>query len=286
MPEFYLDGIRIMQPLKGVYRENAESITPVPENERTPITLKALNAYSTDGEANLDVVTLREKLLEEWPVDDEAEESPWDFVVLTDTVGNIVKASEYESIGPKEEVYLAASYAPAEGEKDADISAQKVSFSLMYWQPEGLKLYMGMKAPFGHAYVNVGSETYELENATDCYYDVTNDYESLIEEEVQLTTKEGWNVYTDQNGNTVYEQYDPKTDTTTFFDENRQKIEVDDLVAYYEQLTEVMTTCYIVTYSFEAAQVNDINSVVSLTNIKVVGSHEFTIIRDTDIVIP
>lgn len=194
--EFYLDGIRVMQPLNE-YAENTE------------LTGKALAAYATDGESNLDVVTLRQKLI----TDAEEGDAIWDgenFVVLTDTNGAIVKASDYKSIGPKEEVYLAP--------------GQKVSFSLKSWEPEGLKLYMGMKAPFGNAKVHVGHDTYELKNAPDCYYDVTDNYESLVTE-------------TDEDG--------------------------------YEY--------YVVTYTFEAAE-----SIVSLTNIKVVGQYEFTIVEDFD----
>ena len=194
--EFYLDGIRIMQPLNE-YAENTE------------LTDKALAAYATDGESNLEVVTLRQKLI----TDAEEGDAIWDgenFVVLTDTNGAIVKASDYKSIGPKEEVYLAP--------------GQKVSFSLKFWEPEGLKLYMGMKAPFGNAKVHVGHDTYELKNAPDCYYDVTDNYESLV-------------IETDEDG--------------------------------YEY--------YVVTYTFEAAE-----SIVSLTNIKVVGQYEFTIVEDFD----
>lgn len=194
--EFYLDGIRVMQPLNE-YAENTE------------LTDKALAAYATDGESNLDVVTLRQKLI----TDAEEGDAIWDgenFVVLTDTNGAIVKASDYKSIGPKEEVYLAP--------------GQKVSFSLKSWKPEGLKLYMGMKAPFGNAKVHVGHDTYELKNAPDCYYDVTDNYESLVTE-------------TDEDGNKYY----------------------------------------VVTYTFEAAE-----SIVSLTNIKVVGQYEFTIVEDFD----
>ena len=202
--KFYLDGIRVMQPLNE-YAENTE------------LTDKALEAYATDGESNLDVVTLRQKLITDYETPDDQTEKEWPFAVLTDINGEVVYASDYISIGPKEEVYLS---------KDPNASnGQKVSFSLKYWEPEGLKLYMGMKAPFGTAKVHVGHDTYELKNAPDCYYDVTDNYESLVTE-------------TDEDG--------------------------------YEY--------YVVTYTFEAAE-----SIVSLTNIKVVGQHEFSIVEDTNI---
>ena len=205
--QFYLDGIRIMQPLNIVMLQDAEYnddgvlVSPAVYDD---LTTRGLNAYSADGESNLDVVTLRQKLI--------TDVNNWDkdhFVMLTDTNGKLTQPQDYIDIGPKEEVYLA---------KD-----QTVSFALKYWQPDGLKLYMGMKAPFGSASVNIGHNTYPLSNATDCYYDVTNDFAS--------------------------------------------QIEVTDV--------ETGEKYYVVTYTFTCTE-----SIVSLTNIKVVGEHEFTIIPD------
>ena len=195
--EFYLDGIRVLRPLNEFA-------------EREDLVDRAIEAYATDGESNLDVVTLRQKLI----TDAEDGKAIWDgenFVVLTDINGEIKTAEDYTSIGPKEEVYLAP--------------GQKVTFSLKYWQPEGLKLYAGMKAPFGDATLNVFHDVYELKNAADCYYDVTDNYADLV-------------TMTDEDG--------------------------------YEY--------YVVTYTFEAT-----DKIVSLTNIKVVGNYEFTIIENTDI---
>ena len=45
-----------------------------------------------------------------------------------------------------------------------------------------------------------------------------------------------------------------------------------------EELRPLMMEYYVVTYTFEAAE-----SIVSLTNIKVVGQHEFSIVEDTNI---
>ena len=60
---------------------------------------------------------------------------------------------------------------------------------MKYWKPQGLKIYMGMKAPFGtvgtddvgpySAKLNVGKNPFTLRNATDCYYDVTDMQEKL-----------------------------------------------------------------------------------------------------------
>ena len=196
--EFYLDGIRVMQPLNE-------------SSERDDLILKAHNAYSADGETNLDTVTLREKLISD-VVNDNIVWTEDKFVVMTDIDGAIVKAEDYISVGPNEEVYLAP--------------GQKVTFSLKSWYPEGLKLYMGMKAPFGTASVNVGHKNFPLNNAPDCYYDVTDNYESMEE-------------LTDEAGNTYY----------------------------------------VVTYSFEVPA--NAGRIVSLTNIKVVGNYEFTIVPNS-----
>lgn len=191
--QFFLDGIRVMQPL------NENSV-------RSDLVLKAQDAYSADGESNLDTVTLREKLIK-----DAKNGVEWDgenFVVMTDYVGNIITAADYISIGPKEEVYLAP--------------GQKITFSLKNWETDGLKLYLGMKAPFGTGTVNVGNTAVNLENAPDCYYDITN------------------------YGSTV-------------------------------PVTENGVTYNLITYSIEVP--SDANCIVSLTNLKVVGNYEFTIVE-------
>ena len=167
--EFYLDGIRIMQPLN----EKAEN---------KELTEKALGAYDTDGESNLDTVTLRNKLITDYESDFDPElgetEEQWPFAVLTDTNGSIIFASEYITAGPKEEVYL--------------LPGQSVSFTIKYWHTDGYRMHMGMKAPFGEGTVKVGQTTYELNNTVDCYYDITGKQASVV-------TK------TDEKGNTYYE---------------------------------------------------------------------------------
>ena len=225
--EFYLDGIRVMQPLNGVlgYDEETDEVYYNPIEELDPITAKGVGAYATDGESNLQVLTLRQKLITDYdylvPEEDEngevigEEEVNWPFAVLTDINGEIILASDYISIGPKEEVYLSA--------QTDTTNAQTVSFSLKSWEPEGLKLYMGMKAPFGHAMVNVGNHAIELKNAPDCYYDVTN-FGTMTE-------------VTDESGETYH----------------------------------------VITFTFKATE-----SIVSLTNIKVVGSFEFAIVESPD----
>ena len=144
--DFWLDGIRVMQPLDET-------------DEHADI---AAQAYNQDGEANMTAVTLRQKLLSDYTEVDENGEIQWDgktFVVFTDSNGEIKKASEYKSNGPKEEVYL-----------DED---QSVTFSLKDWDPNTNKLYLGVKAPFGNAKVSVNGQILELKNAADCYYEIS-----------------------------------------------------------------------------------------------------------------
>lgn len=237
--KFYLDGIRIMEPLN----EDGDEV----------LTEKALGAYATDGEANMEVVTLRKKMI----TDAELNTTPWNFVVMTDTNGEIVTLEDYISIGPKEEVYL---------EK-----GQTVSFSLKYWQTDGLMLYMGMKAPFGSGTVKVGQTTYDLKNAADCYYDITKNYSSLVTKYEQATTEDDCPLYTDAAGKQVYE--DLQGDFKYVSD--------DSLVAEDAVLTPVDDTTqpyYLATFTLTAT-----DKIVSLTNIKVTGNYEFSIVDDTNI---
>ena len=190
--DFWLDGIRVMKPLNP---------------DDTNVTI-AQNAYSDDGEANMTVVTLRQKLLGEYTILDENNDLVWDgvnFVVFTDTEGKVTTASEYKSNGPKEEVYLT--------------DGQSVSFSLKNWDPDTNRLYLGVKAPFGSGSVQINAQTLELGNTVDCYYEIGS-YATIT---------------TDSEGNTI----------ATF-------------------------------------KITSTSSLVSVTNIKVTGNAEFTIISGED----
>ncbi|MGN1142642.1 MAG: hypothetical protein ACI4TF_15690, partial [Oliverpabstia sp.] len=143
--EFYLDGIRVQEPLNSADANAAVAKT----------------AYATDGEANMTVATLREKLLGEASINED-ETLSWDgtnFVVFTDSNGEITSAEEYKSNGPKEEVYL------NEG--------QSVTFSLTKWDANSNKIYLGLKAPLGSGSVSINGNTLNLSNAADCYYDIS-----------------------------------------------------------------------------------------------------------------
>lgn len=144
--KFWLDGIRVISPL---------------DNQDTNIAL-AKQAYATDGEADMVVVTLREKLLGEANINEDGSLN-WDsdnFVVFTDTNGAITSAEEYNSNGPKEEVYL------NEG--------QSITFSLTDWDTNSNKIYLGLKAPFGSGSVSINNNSKGLQNTVDCYYDISS----------------------------------------------------------------------------------------------------------------
>lgn len=155
--EFWLDGIRVIQPLNSA-------------DENVAI---AKSAYATDGEANMAVVTLREKLIVEAQINEDDTIS-WNegdnFLLFTDTNGEIKSAEEYRSNGPKEEVYL------NEG--------QSVTFSLSKWDANTNKIYLGIKAPTGVGTVSINGNTLNINNAVDCYYDIS-DYANIT------TDKEG-----------------------------------------------------------------------------------------------
>lgn len=191
--DFWLDGIRVVSPLNS-------------DDENYSI---ATSAYASDGEANMANVTLRNKLIREADCNDEGEliwSENGNFVVFTDTNGEISTVEEYESIGPKEEVYLN--------------DGQSIRFSLTNWDPNTNKIYLGLKAPFGTGIAIVGNTTINVKNAADCYYEISNC--------ATITTG-------------------------------------DD---------EVKTA----TFTIKAGS----DSLISVTNIKVTGNVEFTIIQNTD----
>ncbi|MCD7801309.1 MAG: hypothetical protein LUH09_00080 [Clostridiales bacterium] len=149
--DFWLDGIRITNPL-----DSSDDYVNI-----------ANSAYATDGESGMTYVTLRNKLLTESTyldyTDSEEGVLTWDgngFVVFTDTDGTVDTATTYQSDGPKEEVYLA--------------NGQSVTFSLANWDADSYDLYLGMKAPTGSGTVTIGSHSVNVNNATDCYYEISD----------------------------------------------------------------------------------------------------------------
>ncbi|WP_435645467.1 Ig-like domain-containing protein [Butyricicoccus porcorum] len=145
--EFYLDGIRVFQPMgddpaDGYGYETANS------------------AYAADGEQNVAVVNIRDKIA----ADTEGEYAN-DIFTLTDVNGVIVDVADYTDIGPNQELYLKESYSG--------------SFALVNWDSKNYKLYLGMKAPNGKsAQVTIGGKDFEINNSADCYYDISDCVES------------------------------------------------------------------------------------------------------------
>ena len=190
--EFYLDGIRVINPL-----DETDSNAAV-----------ASAAYATDGEANMTVVTLRNKLIDEAQINEDDTIS-WNegdnFVLFTDSNGEISSAEEYKSNGPKEEVYLN--------------NGQSVTFSLYDWDPNTNKIYLGIKAPVGSGTVSINGNTLNINNAADCYYDISG----------------------------------------------------------YAHITTMEDGVKVATFKIEAT-----SSLISVTNIKVTGNAEFTIVNGKD----
>lgn len=166
---FYLDGIRVINPLDEV---------------DTNVSI-AKAAYATDGEANMTVATLRQKLLKDAAIEEEVTDEnentktqlKWDgenFVVFTDSNGKIQSAEEYKSNGPKEEVYLN--------------NGQSVTFSLTNWDANSNKIYLGIKAPTGNGSVLINGHTLAINNSTDCYYDISSWANITDKEGVKIAT--------------------------------------------------------------------------------------------------
>lgn len=152
--DFWLDGIRVFNPM-NMSSDHAGIAT---------------DAYAADGEAYMTNVTLREKLLADATTVDSDGSLVWDgenFVIFTDTNGKIQTASDYQSKGPKEEVYLD--------------HGQSVTFSLTNWDRNSNKIYLGIKAPMGAGSVSINGNQVEISNTCDCYYDIS-DYLRLSSE--------------------------------------------------------------------------------------------------------
>lgn len=143
--EFYLDGIRVVNPL----------------NSEDALATDALAAYATDAEAHNKVATLRQKLLGDSQINDDGTLNldGENFVVFTDSNGQITSVEEYRSNGPKEEVYLN--------------NGQSITFSLKNWDSEADKIYLGAKAPLGSGSITINGRSINLSNAADCYYDIS-----------------------------------------------------------------------------------------------------------------
>lgn len=141
--EFYLDGIRVFQPM-------GTSDDPAVGYET------ANSAYAADGEQNVAVVNIRDKIA----ADTEGGYAN-DIFTLTDVNGVIKDVAAYTGIGPNQELYLKEGYSG--------------SFALVNWDSKDYKLYLGMKAPNGKsAQVTIGGKNFKINNSADCYYDISD----------------------------------------------------------------------------------------------------------------
>lgn len=159
--EFYLDGIRVYDPIdmsQAAYEAQYYD--------------EVYDAYEKDLEADVQINTLRNYMLDTQTEDPEAVEVTWtenSQVMFTDTNGEIVTASEYKSRGPKQELYM------TEG--------QSIRFVLKNWfsdKPTDAKLYIGAKVPEGKTGLfKVNGSSYTINNTADCYYDITSSVSSI-----------------------------------------------------------------------------------------------------------
>lgn len=149
--EFFLDGIRVMNPL------NTSA-----ENTDNRIALARI-AYANDGEQNMVFATVRDKLISEATVD-ESGDAVWgerdNFILFTDSNGQMVNAQDYVSFGPKEEVYL--------------YDGQSVSFALDNWDADANHVFLGIKVPNGSGTVVINGHSLDLSNAADCYFEISD----------------------------------------------------------------------------------------------------------------
>lgn len=144
----YLDGVRIMNPLRPG------------ENDADYSKMIGEYSYGIDGESGMVYETLRDKILPENAVNGNFNPL-WDgkFVIFTDSDGKLVTAENYKSIGPKEEVYL--------------YNGQSVSFFLKGYDPDLQMINLGIKAPTRSGKVNINGRELTIENATDCFYNIS-----------------------------------------------------------------------------------------------------------------
>lgn len=160
--EFYLDGVRVYDPI-DMTDDTAANYQMVYE------------AYKKDLEADAQIKTLRDYMLDvEAEIDEETGEIVWkdkSQVMFTDTNDKITFASEYESNGPKQELYMT--------------QGQSIRFVLNDWntdKPTDARLYIGAKVPKGaESSFTVNGTKYTVKNTVDCYYDITSAIQNVAD---------------------------------------------------------------------------------------------------------
>lgn len=145
--QFYLDGIRVYNPMGTSVKDNAAY-------------QKASTAYARDDENNTAVLNIRDKLVNDYLGTDLEEGT---FVTLTDLQNDLMTVEDYASVGPKFELYLKG-------------NQYKVSFAVKNWDSGLYRMYLGLKAPDGNdASVKIDDHRYNIGNSADCYYDISKD---------------------------------------------------------------------------------------------------------------
>lgn len=146
--QFYLDGIRVYNPMGTSVEDNGEEY------------LRASSAYARDDENNTAVLNIRDKLVNDY-LGTELEKGT--FVTLTDLQNDLLTVDDYASVGPKFELYLQG-------------SDYRVSFAVKNWDSGLYRMYLGLKAPAGtDASVKIDEHIYNIGNSADCYYDISDD---------------------------------------------------------------------------------------------------------------
>lgn len=278
--KFYLDGIRIYNPLN----ENDDNVAI------------AESAYATDGEANCVINQVRDKLLNEavdgesglaWPSDGR-------YVTFTDTKGRLVTAQEYSSIGPKSEVYLQGKgftsavditenpdgEVPQNAEvmftssDDADIeSAENVAFQFGTEEEENLEVTDVEEFQSPSEEENIPEPQSETEEES-------NEGQSNKGQSISFSLA-NWN----PNAGKVYLGIKAPTGNGTAYVGNTQLTINNTVDCYYDisqfgTITEVEGT-KVITFTVMAGE----RSLISITNIKVTGIPQFVIVPGNDVMV-
>ena len=135
-----------------------------------------------------------------------------------------------------------------------------------------------MKAPMGSASVKSGANTKALFNATDCYFDITGDYTSVLTKYEQALDSEGRLLFKDESGKAVYEDFvevDGTAEAVYTYVDDGTVVPDDVELTPKDDMTQP--------YQVAVYTIQSLDGIVSLTNIKAVGNYTFVLIEDINI---